>query len=66
MAVNLQKVGIGVIILLKVDEAKQKAREQEAAVQQAQAGSFKLRLPINKLSPLLQNPGGAYCKPKPR
>jgi multidrug resistance efflux pump len=38
MAVNLQKVGIGAISLLKVDEAKQKAREQEAALQQAQAG----------------------------
>ncbi|HEY7085216.1 MAG TPA: efflux RND transporter periplasmic adaptor subunit [Hyphomicrobiaceae bacterium] len=38
MAVNLQKVGIGAIGLLKVDEAKQKAREQEAALQQAQAG----------------------------
>jgi len=33
MAVNLQKVGIGAISLLKVDEAKQKAREQEAALQ---------------------------------
>jgi len=39
MAVNLQKVGIGAISLLKVDEAKQKAREQEAALQQAQAGA---------------------------
>jgi len=38
MAVNLQKVGIGAISLLKVDEAKQKAREQEAALEQAQAG----------------------------
>jgi len=38
MAINLQKVGIGAISLLKVDEAKQKAREQEAALQQAQAG----------------------------
>jgi len=38
MAVNLQKVGIGAISLLKVDEAKAKAREQEAALQQAQAG----------------------------
>jgi len=36
---NLQKVGIGAISLLKVDEAKQKAREQEAALQQAQAGA---------------------------
>ena len=33
MAVNLQKVGIGAISLLKVDEAKQKAREQEATLQ---------------------------------
>src|SRR5262249_396380 len=39
MAVNLQKVGIGAISLLRVDEAKQKAREQEAALQQAQAGA---------------------------
>jgi len=39
MAVNLQKVGIGAISLLKVDEAKQRAREQEAAFQQAQAGA---------------------------
>ena len=39
MAVNLQKVGIGAISLLKIDEAKQRAREQEAAFQQAQAGA---------------------------
>ena len=38
MAINLQKVGIGAISLLKLDEAKQRAREQEAALQQAQAG----------------------------
>ena len=37
MAVNLQKVGIGAISLLKVDEAKQKYREEVAAVQQAEA-----------------------------
>jgi multidrug resistance efflux pump len=40
MAVNLQKVGIGAISRLKVDEARERAREQEAAVQQAQAGVF--------------------------
>jgi multidrug resistance efflux pump len=38
MANRLQRLGIGAISLLKVDEAKQKAREQDAAVQQAEAG----------------------------
>jgi multidrug resistance efflux pump len=38
MAINLQRVGIGAISKLKVDEARQRVQEQEAAVNQAEAG----------------------------
>jgi multidrug resistance efflux pump len=48
MAINLQKVGIGAISMLKVAEARQKRQAADAAVLQAQAGVLQAKAGVQQ------------------